>query len=273
MSRNNKTLTPFLKWAGGKRWLVSDYSDFFPENYNRYIEPFLGSGAVFFHLQPKKAILSDTNIELIQTYQAIKDNWKLVRRYLQDHHKLHTKKYYYNIRATKFRSPYKCAAQFIYLNRTCWNGLYRVNLKGEFNVPIGTKQNVLFSTDDFKSISYMLRNKKLLSSDFEIVIDSARDGDFVFVDPPYTVTHNYNGFIKYNEKLFSKDDQVRLRDCLVSAVNRGAKIISTNADHQYIRGLYKESFDFRSVYRKSVIASDSKKRGNFKELIISSFTH
>ena len=189
---------PFLKWAGGKRWLVQNHSDLFPNKFNRYIEPFLGSAAVFFHLQPNEAILSDANGRLIETYQSIKENYKLVEKYLRQHQRAHSNEHYYETRAKLFHSKFTRAAQFIYLNRTCWNGLYRENKKGIFNVPIGTKTNVLLRTDDFAAVSNILNNATLKNQDFEKTISLAEEGDFIFVDPPYTVAHNNNGFVKYN---------------------------------------------------------------------------
>ena len=149
MSIDKKLLKtkPFLKWAGGKRWFVTNHSDLLPQSFNRYIEPFLGSGAVFFHLQPQNALLGDSNKELVDTYRAIKSEWKLVYRYLRAHHTKHSKEYYYQIRKSRPISSASKAARFIYLNRTCWNGLYRVNLSGVFNVPIGTKSTVVFADD------------------------------------------------------------------------------------------------------------------------------
>jgi len=261
-------LIPFLKWAGGKRWLVSNYSSLFPQNYNRYIEPFLGSGAVFFHLQPKDAILADRNDALIDTYTAIKNNWKLVHRYLKTHQKYHSKNYYYKIRESKPSGIYSRAARFIYLNRTCWNGLFRVNQKGEFNVPIGTKTKVLLDTDNFSQISELLKRVQLLKSDFEKVIDSAKKNDFLFVDPPYTVKHNHNGFVKYNQHLFSWEDQIRLKDALVRANERNVKILITNANHPSIKSLYKNVFNSQSVLRNSVLSGRSKYRGPVNELLL-----
>ena len=191
----NKVI-PFLTWAGGKRWLTSISDDIFPEKYNTYIEPFLGSGAIYFHLKPNKAILSDINSDLISTYLAIKQDHKSVQEILEIHHKLHCKDYYYKIRNFKSDNIYENAAKFIYLNRTCWNGLYRVNLNGEFNVPIGTKKNVILETDNFELISDMLKNAEILVEDFEVIIDKAGENDLVFIDPPYTVKHNHNNFVK-----------------------------------------------------------------------------
>src|SRR5262249_52089089 len=144
------------------------------------------------------------------------------------------------------------AARFLYLNRTCWNGLYRVNLKGEFNVPIGTKQSVLFEYDDFPEISRLLTNARLLCSDFERVIDATREGDFLYVDPPYIVLHNYNGFLKYNERIFRWTDQVRLRNALLRARHRGVSIVVTNADHASIHQLYRKFGQYQQLQRCSV---------------------
>jgi DNA adenine methylase len=219
-------VVPFLKWAGGKRWLIPHAGNLFPDSFDRYIEPFLGGGAVFFHLKPQKAILTDINGELIQTYKAIRDNWRLVFSHLQRHQDNHSSDYYYEIRASKPRTPATKAARMLYLNRTCWNGLYRVNLKGEFNVPIGTKNTVLLDSDDFPALAKLLEGVRLECNDFEWAIDQATEDDFVFVDPPYTVKHNLNGFIKYNETLFAWKDQVRLRDAVDRAVRRVLKLSS-----------------------------------------------
>lgn len=268
MENKNLITIPFLKWAGGKRWFVHNHIDVLPDNYNRYIEPFLGSGAVFFSLSPDQAILSDINPELIDVYQAIKHDWQKVERYLVQHHNRHSHDYYYKIRASKPRKLHTKAARFIYLNRTCWNGLYRVNMLGKFNVPIGTKSNVLLDTDDFASVSMALANVTLSVCDFEITIDKAQSGDLIFVDPPYTVKHNHNGFIKYNEKLFSWDDQERLCNALVRARSRGASIVMTNANHPSVRKLYKNDFKLRKVLRPSVISGRPEHRKTTSELIV-----
>lgn len=239
-----------------------------PQTYNRYIEPFLGSAAVFYHLKPNSAILADSNGALIDTYKAIRNDWRSVDRELKKHHRKHNKQYYYKVRDMQPRTAHTSAARFIYLNRTCWNGLYRVNQDGWFNVPIGTKTNVVLPTDDFERNARELRRARLVESDFEPIIDSATRDDLVFVDPPYTVKHNLNGFIKYNEKLFSWDDQVRLHDCLLRADAAGAKIVMTNADHRSIRQLYKGGFRISRLKRHSKLAADSSNRGVIGELLI-----
>lgn len=267
-SSERQQVVPFLKWAGGKRWFKSHFLELMPHKFNRYVEPFLGSGAIFFSIRPQKAILSDVNPELIETYNAIKRNWKLVQRELKKHHNNHCEKYYYKIRESQPKSISSRAARLIYLNRTCWNGLYRVNKKGHFNVPIGTKQNVLLETDDFEGISNLLKRSQLLAADFENVIQKAGKDDLLFVDPPYTVKHSENGFIKYNENLFHWDDQVRLSECLKKAKRRGARIILTNANHDSIIELYRDEFKVTPYTRYSVIAADSENRKLCEELVI-----
>lgn len=267
LTNKNDMVTPFLKWAGGKRWFVEKYSHYFPKSFNRYIEPFLGSGSVFFSIQPKDSILSDTNKELIETYEAIRDSWCKVYSTLKYHQKNHSTDYYYKVRSAKPRTAHTRAARFIYLNRTCWNGLYRVNSKGKFNVPIGTKSSVLLDTDNFEVTSRILKKPVLASDDFEKIINVAQKNDFVFVDPPYTVNHSSNGFIKYNEKLFTWEDQIRLAESIKRAYKRGATVCLLNADHQSIRDLYLE-FEQIPLSRKSVIAANSKHRGTFSELLV-----
>ncbi len=260
-------LTPFLKWAGGKRWLVANHASIFPKTYGRYIEPFLGSGAVYFHLRPTNALLTDVNSELINVYKVIRDEWKLLEQALIEHQTRHSSDYFYTIRAESPREKIDCAARFIYLNRTCWNGLYRVNRKGEFNVPRGTKDSVVLDSDNFEATSRCLRRATLKVADFEDSIDSARDGDFIFVDPPYTVKHNTNGFIKYNDKIFSWDDQIRLSNALMRASNRGVMIVMTNANHESVKDLYK-NFNHFSLSRHSVLAGMVEKRGATEELLV-----
>lgn len=263
-----KKTPPFLKWAGGKRWLVEKHSELLDVDHERFIEPFLGSGAVFFSLKPKSAILCDKNERLIEAYTEIRDNWQGVVKHLKIHHRRHSKEYYYELRSRKTVNAATRAAQLIYLNRTCWNGLYRVNLEGRFNVPIGTKQNVILDTDDFSDVSRILENTTLLSGDFEQAISQARKGDFVFIDPPYTVKHNYNGFVKYNESIFSWEDQLRLRDSVTAAVSRGAKVLVTNACHESIRDIYEGVGELLVVDRASVIAGKAVARGRYEEMVI-----
>lgn len=263
-----KKTSPFLKWAGGKRWLTNRVSTSPPDGNGTYFEPFLGSAAMFFHIQPARSVLSDANAALIETYQAIQSDHEKVATYLRGHASKHSPEYYYNVRAMGCRNEYSRAAQFIYLNRTCWNGLYRVNQQGAFNVPIGTKTNVLLDDDDFEGVAHLLKDCELSTSDFEDQIDRASDGDLIFADPPYTVRHKHNGFIKYNENLFRWEDQVRLHGALVRAKERGARVLLTNADHESIRTLYDQDFSITELSRYSAISGASSSRGSYPELLI-----
>ncbi|WP_081780729.1 Dam family site-specific DNA-(adenine-N6)-methyltransferase [Sulfitobacter sp. 20_GPM-1509m] len=260
-------LKPFLKWAGGKRWLLPELRKHIPEDYKRYFEPFLGGGAVFFGVRPGKAVLSDLNSDLIQLYRAVRDEPNQLEVLLAEHHKKHDKEYYYATRASKPDSPIEKAAWMLYLNRTCFNGLYRVNKKGEFNVPIGTKSAVVYDNESFQKLSDALSNAELKSQDFENTIEGAGTDDFLYVDPPYTVAHNFNGFLKYNDHIFSWDDQVRLRNSLENAAVRGAKIVVSNANHSSIRDLYKGFGEMRELPRHSVIAGPAGKRVPTSELL------
>jgi DNA adenine methylase len=265
--RAETVLTPFLKWAGGKRWFVANYSHLLPKSFGRYFEPFLGSGAVFFHLRPAKAVLSDTNAELVTAYKTVRSDWKKIRELLITHQARHSREHFYSVRAAKYVRPAEQAARLLYLNRTCWNGLYRVNLSGRFNVPMGTKNTVLFEREDFRQLASVLRRARLRVQDFEVSIDSAQRNDFVFLDPPYTVSHNNNGFIKYNDRLFSWDDQIRLRDSVARAVRRGVKILLTNANHDAIRRLYRGVGSLSVVTRPGILAADASRRRPVEELV------
>ncbi|MER8947526.1 MULTISPECIES: Dam family site-specific DNA-(adenine-N6)-methyltransferase [unclassified Mesorhizobium] len=266
--QTDEIVVPFLKWAGGKRWFCENHLHFVPEFKGRYIEPFLGSAAVFFALRPQKAFLSDLNLDLITTYSAIRDAPLEVGRLLRYHHARHSDSHYYATRAVKPKPSIELAAWFIYLNRTCWNGLYRVNLRNQFNVPIGTKTDVIMQTDDFEKTSVSLQSATLSVTDFESTIDMAEADDFVFVDPPYTVKHNYNGFIKYNDKIFSWADQIRLRDAVVRAAGRGASIMVLNANHESVRDLYSGVGEQTTLARASVIAASAASRSSVEELMI-----
>lgn len=262
---------PFLKWPGGKRWLIRDHRGVFPVKYERYIEPFLGAGSVFFALDPARAVLSDTNSELIATYAALKSDHRAVVRLLEKHHAAHSSEHYYLVRSSTPDAISAKAARFIYLNRTCFNGIYRVNRQGRFNVPMGSRDSVMRSEDDFGAVAARLASATLRPDDFEQVIDGASEGDLVFADPPYTVQHNQNGFIKYNEKLFTWEDQQRLASSLARAAARGVKVVTTNAAHASVRALYdSEEFAVTTVARFSPVAGTRASRSSFEELLVRS---
>jgi len=261
-------LRPILKWAGGKRWLADSLPNVFVGDFNRFVEPFVGSGAMFFALQPKRAWLNDVNRDLMEMYTQLKADWRPVYDLLRRYHSKHSTDFYYAMRGQIPSDRIHRAARFIYLNRTCFNGLYRVNLKGIFNVPKGTKTSVVFSDDNFEGVSSALRRTRLTNFDFSRVLHNCGEGDLVFVDPPYTINHNLNGFLKYNENLFSWTDQIRLRDAAFDAKQRGAKVIVSNANHRSIRDLYRDCGELIVAHRHSVLAADSFKRRATSELII-----
>ncbi len=264
-------IEPFLKWPGGKRWLVQRYAELFPATYTRYFEPFLGGGAVFFSLYPLQATLSDSNSELINAYKCVRDYPEIIDKRLRVLHKHHDHVLYYRMRAMKPKSNIGRAVRFIYLNRTCFNGIYRVNKQGEFNVPMGSKNLVEYSNGYLFLISKLLKKASIIVADFEDIIDSSNEGNFVFVDPPYSVKHNNNNFIKYNSSLFSWTDQVRLSTALKRAASRGVKIMLSNADHLSVKNLYCDFGYYHRVDRSSILAASSDKRCKTSELLITTY--
>jgi DNA adenine methylase len=259
----------FLKWPGGKRWFISGYATVLPTTFGRYFEPFLGGASVFFYLQPEQAVLGDTNADLIELFKVMAWKRKRLERLLRKHQEGHGKRYYYRVRDTIPTDRVEQAARTLYLNRTCFNGIYRVNHAGQFNVPKGVRKTIVRETDDFATAARLLRRVELRVSDFEMLIDEAQRGDLVFADPPYIVGHNNNGFVKYNEKLFKWEDQVRLAKALHRAWDRGVKVVATNACHPAIEKLYPQpSFSLRRVKRYSSISADAEGRCQFQELII-----
>jgi DNA adenine methylase len=265
-------IEPFLKWPGGKRWLTNRHLDMFPKTYGKYIEPFLGGGAVFFALSPKDAYLSDSNEELVNTYNRIKGDRLKIEKSLARFQSKHDSDFYYKVRdKSSPTDPVARAVRFLYLNRTCFNGIYRVNKNGDFNVPIGTKDAVSFEDGYLDKVAQALKNARIRRRDFAVAIGKANKNDFVFIDPPYTVMHNNNGFVKYNAQLFSWTDQARLATSIKEAAERGALIMMSNADHESVRALY-DGFGFHHVLaRSSVLAGDPGKRRSATELLITNY--
>lgn len=262
-------MRPFLRWAGGKRWLASSGSTTFPET-ERYIEPFLGGGAIFFSQNASNALLSDLNPYLINAYRWMRDDPVGLFQGLQAHFDRHTSAFYYSVRKQLGYETLADAVAFIYLNRACFNGLFRVNLAGKFNVPIGTKLFALRDCGEFLSWSEKLGTAEIVVADFEAIIDRCAEGDFLFVDPPYTVKHNGNGFIEYNEKIFSWDDQIRLAACLSRASDRGVEFLLTNGDHENVRALYSDRYPLVAQGRGSEMAGKAAHRGQTTELLVAS---
>jgi len=268
MNQSQINTKPFLRWAGGKSWLTKHLSNFIPANgYNRYHEPFLGGGSIFFHLKPTDAFLSDLNQDLIETYSQLKFDVNSVIDELKNFE--NTEEFYYYLRTVKFTNIATKAAQFIYLNQTSFNGIYRVNLKGEYNVPYGYRTKNFLDENNLRLASKALENCTLLHNDFTNSLNHIEYGDLVFIDPPYTVTHNNNGFIKYNKKLFDVASQLRLSEYIDEIKNRGAYYILTNAAHEEIERIFNKQGDrILKLNRASLIGGKNAIRGQYSELII-----
>lgn len=261
-------LKPFLRWAGSKRRLLPQMLPHVPDTFDRYVEPFLGSGSLFLHLAPEVALLNDACSPLIDTWHALRQDPAAV--YYEATRRPLVKDEYYAARSERGGGLIEEAGRFIYLNKGAFNGLYRVNMRGEFNVPWGApKTQFVSDLTNLREISELLRRPSvsLLSGDFERVIERTGSGDFVFVDPPYVTSHNDNGFIAYNEKIFSWEDQVRLARCVRDAVARGAHVLITNAFHPSVLSLY-DGFDVVTMERASTLAASREKRGRTKEALV-----
>ena len=271
---------PFVKWAGGKRQILDKLIKYVPEDFNTYYEPFVGGGALFFELSPKNAVINDSNEELINVFRCIKDEEKLTKmcNELNHHEANHSEEYYYKIRnidrdKNKFNrlSDYKRAARTIYLNKACFNGLYRVNSKGEFNVPFGKKLKV--NTYEGQNIGIIhaylnFNNIKILSIDFEEAVKDAKEGDFIYFDPPYdSDTYTFNS---YTEDGFSKDEQIRLSNVFKNLSDRGCYVMLSNNNTILINELYKD-FYIHKITAKRNINSNGKKRGKVEEVIITNY--
>jgi DNA adenine methylase len=262
---------PFVKWAGGKRLLLPQILPMLPEleAEHRYFEPFLGGGAVYFALGPTRALLSDLNGELIETFEAVRDEVDEVIRRMQ--RLKNDEDCYYAVRSSRPRTRPTRAARFIYLNKTCFNGLFRVNLRGEFNVPFGRHgaHHVVCDENQLRSSSRALQNAEFAVADFGRAMSRARARDLVYLDPPYTLAHVNNGFIEYNARVFSWEDQRRLAAVARRLVNRGVRVAVSNGDHPSITSLYDApEFTITRVDRWSTVAGGPRFRFPTSELMI-----
>lgn len=267
----NDPYKPFLRWVGSKSRYCNYINSIIPKKFNTYVEPFLGSGALFFFLRPEKAVLSDLNCDLISVYRAVRDYPEQLANIISS---MSTdKETYYETRSNRSTDNIRWAAEFIYLNRLCWNGLYRVNQKGEFNVPYGTqKGGHKIDTTTIADCSTALNASQVfvISDDFEDVCDRAAVDDFVFIDPPYVTSHNHNGFIEYNEKIFSWKDQMRLEKVCRNLDERGVTFLLTNANHECVSEIY-DGFCQHTFSRYSTLAADKNFRKPTSELVITNY--
>lgn len=262
-----KLAKPFLRWAGGKRWLKKDIDELVNiNNYENYHEPFVGGGAILFHLKPTNAFISDANKELIDTYLAIRENPNNVIENLKKFKK--DKESYYIIRSQNFENNFQKAAQFIYLNQMSFNGIYRVNANGGYNVPYGYREKYDFDYVNILLVSEFLQNITIQHCDFQESLNNVGENDLVFLDPPYTIAHNLNGFVQYNQKIFSLDDQYRLTDAIDQIKEIGANYILTNAAHSKVREIFdKENDTILEISRASVVGGKNSIRGQYSEYL------
>ncbi|NER35887.1 MAG: DNA adenine methylase [Oscillatoria sp. SIO1A7] len=285
---HNKLVRPFLKWAGGKRQLLPEIESYLPIDRatlskHTYYEPFIGGGAVFFHLQLKKAVVSDSNQELINCYKTIKDSLDDLIVELTRHQENNSQEYYYSIRkldrlAQKYASlsPVEKAARIIYLNKTCYNGLFRVNSQGQFNVPYGRYKNPnIVDEAVLKAVSKYLNKSqvKLVNADFAEAVKDAKKGDFVYLDPPYHPVSNTASFTGYDVNGFNQKEQIRLKKMFDALTDRGCKVMLSNSYTDFIKDLYQDYQDnFQIVSSTRNINSKASKRGWVDEILVLNYS-
>ena len=264
---------PFVKWVGGKGRLLSQLRPLLPlgVEHMRHVEPFVGGGALFFSRRPGRALLTDINPTLVATYAAIRDDVDAVIAALRGLAGRHSKERYYQVRERYNQgrrvSVSRRAATFIYLNKTCFNGLHRVNRKGEFNVPVGAYKNPrILNEEGLRAASEALQHTRLECAPFDSLLENAKPGDFVYFDPPYEPVSQTASFTSYAQDGFSRDDQTRLRDVYKALDRRGCKLMLSNSDVPFIRDLYK-AFNITTVAAPRAINCDAKKRGKVSEIV------
>jgi len=268
---------PFVKWAGGKGRLLSQLRPLLPKGgeHMRHVEPFVGGGALFFSRRPRRALLTDINPALVSTYAAIRDDVAGVIGALRELADRHSKESYYQVRERynqqRRASSTKRAAMFIYLNKTCFNGLHRVNRKGEFNVPVGSYKNPrILNEEVLRAASHALEGAHLECAPFDALIENAKPGDFIYFDPPYEPVSQTSSFTSYARDGFSREDQTRLRDVYQALDRRGCKLMLSNSNVPFIRNLY-STFNIDTVAAPRAINCNAKKRGKVSEVVVRNY--
>ncbi|GAF64402.1 adenine-specific DNA methyltransferase [Bacillus sp. TS-2] len=274
----NKQAQPFLKWAGGKRQLIPEIMKYIPEDYGTYYEPFIGAGAVLFQLKPAKAIINDVNSELVNTYHVIRYQMEELIEDLKRHE--NTADYYYSIREwDRNRESYaqltqvQKASRLIYLNKTCFNGLYRVNKKGQYNVPYGKyKSPNIVNEQVIRQVHEYLNeaNVTIKNEDFAQVIEGAKKGDFIYLDPPYDPVSMTASFTNYSLEGFGKKEQLRLRDLFHELDKRGCFILLSNSATDFIKSSY-DGYKMKIVGASRNINSIGSKRGKIEEVLVMNY--
>ena len=272
---------PFVKWAGGKRLVLKQFKSmdlYPPEEFDptigRYFEPFVGGGAVFFDLLPKKAYLSDLNSELVITYNVIKKDVESLIESLKKHK--NTKKYFLKIRSKKISDLTKLeiASRFIYLNKTCFNGMCRVNSQGEFNVPFADNKNALICDEEnLRKASKALKFVQIKNKDYKIILEKAKKGDFIYFDPPYYPTNKTSSFTSYNKEAFLDKEQQELRDIFIELHNKGCFVMLSNSDTPFINKIYSglKGVKINKVQAGRSINSKGDKRGKVSEVLVTNY--
>ena len=278
-----KQYQPFIKWVGGKRGLLEQILPLFPKKFNNYYEPFVGGGAVFFELfskgllKNKKIILSDINSELVNSYNIVKNNpFELIAK-LEKYKEQHSKEFYYQIRELDRKEDYnnlsnlEKATRFIYLNKTCFNGLYRVNKKGYFNTPIGSYKNPnIVDHNVILSASEALQNVIIKHQSFKEILKETKKDDFVYFDPPYYPLNETSNFTSYDSNCFLEDEQFELFEVFEKLSDKGVKVVQSNSDTKFIKDLYKD-YNVKIVHANRFINSKSNGRGKITEVVIRNY--
>ena len=271
---------PFLKWVGGKNQLIQQYLPHIPEGYRRYYEPFVGGGAIFFRLQPQQSFLADINIELVNVYRCVREQVEELITLLENHRSLHGQEHFYAVRSQPTTSDdwflegnnLERAARLIYLNKTCFNGLYRENSKGQFNVPIGSYEKpIICDSELLRVASSVLQSAQIERSSFDAVLDYAKSPeDFVYFDPPYYPISSTSKFTNYSRYSFSEADQIRLKEVFVELSDRGVRVMLSNSDCPFIRDLF-NGFNIHTINANRNINCNAEKRGKITEVLVTSY--
>ena len=276
------TPKPFVKWAGGKRQLIPIINQNLPESFGTYYEPFLGGGALLFHIltdkNGQKCSISDLNSDLVLAYTTIRDRTDSLITSLKNHEKNYQKdseSYYYSIRESNPRSEIEKTSRLIFLNRTCFNGLYRVNSRGKFNVPLGKYSNPnIVNEENLHAVSHILQSSRvsIKCRDFEAVLSDAKKGDLVYFDPPYQPVSATANFTSYTNKDFTYDDLTRLSELCLKLDSRGCKVLLSNSDSKEVADIFsKNPWKITKIEANRSINSNSKKRTGHFELLIKNY--
>lgn len=273
---------PFVKWAGGKRQLIPILNENLPETFGTYFEPFLGGGALLFHMlaesQRQKCSISDLNSDLVLSYTTIRDRVESLITSLKNHEKNYqkdSKTYYYSVRESNPRSQIEKTSRLLFLNRTCFNGLYRVNSKGKFNVPLGKYANPnIVNEDNLRSVSGILQSSKvsIKCRDFEAVLRDSKKGDLVYFDPPYQPVSDTANFTSYTNKDFTYDDLSRLAELCKNLDSKGCKVLLSNSNSKEVADMFSSKpWKVSKIRANRSINSNSKKRTGHFELLIKNY--